>query len=223
MYTYKRRKKISYKNKRGRYVQRSKFKSGFRNYGLIRYLRNKFLLSKPELKRHYDQYTENTINTTPAIQNLNIIDQGNAVTQRLGNQIKIMAHYFNALFSINASATNTKIRLMIVLDKQVNESTMTIGDLLRDTSADDVLVSSMELDNSQRFRILFDQLIVLSQEFPSKSIKYYKKHNLPIKYDANTSAVADQTSKALYMIVFSNESTNTPTITASSCIRFVDN
>lgn len=212
-----------YYNKRGRYIHK---KRRYRPSPWRSIRRRLYRLSRQmnvEYKRHYDQYTANTIGTSATIQNVNIIDQGTVVTQRIGNQVKIISHYINSLFTINASATNTQIRFMVVLDKQVNGATFAIGDLLRDTSATDILVSSMDIDNGKRFKILYNKLFLLSPEFPSKQIKYFKKHSLKIKYDGNTSSVADQTTNGLYIVFFSNESTNQPAITLSSCIRYVDN
>lgn len=212
-----------YRNKRGRYIYKK------RRYGRSRYRgikRKVYRIARQmnvEFKRHYLQFTGNTINTTPTVSNCNIIDIGTGSNQRVGNQIKITSHYVNCLFSIHPSATNTQIRFIIVLDKQVNGSVFGANQLLRDTSVNDILVSQNDIDEGKRFKVLYNRLFLLSPEFPAKQFKFYKRHNLKVKYDGSTSSVADQTQMGLYLYFVSNEATNTPSLTLSSCIRYVDN
>ncbi len=176
-----------------------------------------------EYKRHYVQTTNNTINTTASITNLNIIGQGTGTNQRVGNQIKITSLYYNGLYKISAAASATTIRTIILLDKQVNEGIFSIGKLLRDTSTDDILVSSLNIDQKYRFKILFNELTMLSQEYPLKQIKKYIKLDHKVRYDASTGAVADQTTYGFYIVQVSNENTNVPGLTSSIAIRFIDN
>lgn len=216
-------KKQSYYNKRGRKIYK------FRRYrpSRTRYLRKRmYKLAKQlnvEYKRIYTQYSGNTIDQSLAIGNLNIIDIGTGASNRIGRFIKITRLNIKGFFKINSSATNTQIRCIILIDKQVNQSTFSSSDLLNDTSANDILVSSLNLDNNKRFKILYDRLFWMSQEKPVAKIRYNKNLNLKIAYDASTSSVADQTQKALYICFVSNEATNTPNAWLNCVTRYVDN
>lgn len=213
----------NYRNKRGRYIKkRRRYKSSFyrgikkKMYKLARQL-------NVEYKEHNVQFTGNTVSSTMTIQNLNIIDQGTTDITRIGRQIKITRVNIRGVCAINTSATMTFARFIVLIDKQVNQAAFSAGDLLFDTSVFDNCVSYINLDNKGRFKILCDKILSLSPSNAVGKFYYNKNLTLPVVYDGSTSAVADQTSKALYLCMVSSEATNTPAVTLHARIRYVDN
>lgn len=219
-----RRKIVKYKSRRGRYV--SKYRR-YRRRPYYRFLKRRmYKIAKQlnvEYKEHNVQYTENGVSTTMTKQNMCVIDQGTGDGQRVGRQIKITRLNMKATLTFNASATNTKFRMIILIDKQTNEGTFATTDLLYDTSVDDIIVSGLNLDKKNRFKILYDKMFSVFPEKPIVGIKYNKNFNLPILYDASTSAVGDQTRNSLWICFVSSEATNTPSFTMHARVRYVDN
>lgn len=218
------RKKLRYKNKRGRYITRYRRRYPKPFYSRIR--RRMYKIARQlnvEYKEHNVQFTGNTISQTLTIQNLNLIDQGTTDITRIGRQIKITRVNIKGVFAINASATMTFVRVLVLIDKQVNQATFSASDLLFDTSANDNCVSLINLDNKGRFKILYDKIIALSPSNAVGKFNYNKMMNLPIVYDNTGNGVADLTQKSLYLCFVSNEATNTPAVTLHARVRYVDN
>lgn len=218
------RKISKYRNRRGRYVTRyrRRFKKPF--YSRIR--RKMYKIARQlnvEYKEHNIQFTGNTVSSTMTIQNLNLIDQGTTDITRIGRQIKITRLNIRSVFAINTSATMTYIRVIVLIDKQVNQAAFAAADLLYDTSVFDNCVSMINLDNKGRFKILSDRILALSPSNAVGKFIYNKNMNLPIVYDNTGNGVADLTSKSLYICMVSSEATNTPAVTMHARVRYVDN
>ncbi len=155
---------------------------------------------------------------------LSNIDQGDTTVSRDGSNVKITSIYCKLLFRINASGSNTNIRVMLVLDKQTNQAIFATADLLFSVANVQSLVSPNNLDNQFRFRVLYDKIhLITAGGKESAFVKIYKKVNLRLRYDNTGNGIADLRSNSLALVVISNEATNTPTITGAVRLRFVDN
>lgn len=215
------------------YKKRYKKKRGYRRFRrprrniFYKRLRNKmYKLARQlnvEYKEHNVQFTGNAVSSTMTIQNLNLIDQGTTDITRIGRQIKITRCNIRSVFAINTSATMTYVRVIVLIDKQVNQAAFSAGDLLYDTSVFDNCVSMINLDNKGRFKILADKILSLSPSNAVGRFIYNKNLNLPIVYDNTGNGIADLTSMSLYVCFVSSEATNTPAVTMHARIRYVDN
>ncbi len=179
--------------------------------------------SNSEFKNKYTQLTASATGDTPAFFSLVQMIRGDQDDQRVGNQIKCTTIYMNSLIKIHASATNTTLRYIIFLDKQPNKANATAPDLFQDNTVNDIMISPLNPDNRFRFRILYNRLIKLSQEFPSKQIKFFKKLSIKVRYEGNAGTAADITSNNILVCLFSDEVTNDPTVTHSIKMQYVDN
>ncbi len=178
-----------------------------------------------EFKEVNTQRTATALSTSIAISHVSGIAQGDTKIARGGNKVRFKSLHWRGFITMNASATTTMVRLMIILDKQVNGAVFTIGDLLEDATAGDAIISPRDIDNQNRFTVLSDKTYKLTDNGGNQLVQFnvYKKINLPVRYDGTTANVGDLTSNGLFLVSFSNEATNTPAITDFFRIRFIDN
>ncbi len=177
-----------------------------------------------EFKNH-DVPTAATIpDATGTIQQLTNINQGDTTNTRDGAQVKLTSIFIRGNIKQNASATQTVVRLMLVLDKQTNQTIYTLADLLQDVTASDSVLSVNNLDNKHRFIVLWDRSFSLSDSGRQViAFKFHKKLNLKIRYDNTGNGIADLTSYSLSLVRLSDEATNVPSLRSITRIRYVDN
>lgn len=213
---------------RGYYGRKGKRK----NYIFYRRLKNKtywmakkaLALTNPEFKLHNFQQTANTINTSGTIDTISLIAQGDTDTTRDGNSIKITRMHIRGFIKQDAVATQTMIRMMVVLDRQTNGAQFSMSDLIADTTAGDAIVSPLVINNKFRFRVLVDRVYHMSSE-SSTIIKFniFRKMGMKMRYSANAAAITSCPSKSIAVVFISDEATNSPTVTYFSRLRYLDN
>lgn len=161
----------------------------------------------------------------PIITPLTNIVQGDSNVTRDGSNLKIVSIAWNYFIHMNSSATSTMTRVLLVHDKQTNQALFTGTDLLTDVSISDGINSFRNLDNSQRFHVLYDRRHAHSVAGNSRTTKgsFHKQVQYKIRYDANVGDITDLTMSSLSLVFFSNESTVTPTFNSFIRLRFIDN
>ncbi len=212
------------------------YKRKYRRYRKPRYYKKKgnraLVLAKKALSMINVEYKilDSTFSLAAVADSIGItqltnLSQGDTTITRDGSQIKITSAYLTLAFKMNASATNTLIRCMLVHDKQTNQAIYVGADLLNDaTVGGDNVMSPLNIDNKRRFHVLMDKVFSVSAGAQQTHfIKFYKKLNIPIRYDANVGDITDLTSSSLSLVTVSSEVTNDPTITGKVRLRFVDN
>ncbi len=169
--------------------------------------------------------TADAISTTPVITQLTNVGQGDTTSTRDGANMKLVSLSLYYFIDQHATATNTQFRVMVVHDKQTNEAIYAAADLLADVTAGDAIVSHRTLDNTHRFQVFYDKVHRLNDvgftNIPV--VKFNKKLQLKLRYDGSAADITDLTSSSLSLLFVSSEATNTPTITFSCRLRFVDN
>lgn len=156
------------------------------------------------------------------------IAQGATDIARNGDSVKITGMLVNFSATINAAATTTFIRFVIVADNDSNGTNLPdmyaggVDDFL--TSADAVN-GLRELDNSKRFQVLMDRTIKLSQDANhlQKRYKVFKKFNKHVHYVGTTAGTNHAGRGSIWLLMLSNEAVNTPTVKYSIRSRFLDN
>ncbi len=162
-----------------------------------------------------------TINNVAKITLLNGLSKGDDFDDRDGRVVRVKSIQISLIYEMSTVATFTQMRIMVVLDKQPNEMTLVINDLL-DSSA---LQSFRNLDNRKRFVILRNEIVSMSISGAQGGyFEYYKKFNLKTIYDdSDVGDIADISTNAIYLILLSNEPTNLPTVIRSTRVRYIDN
>lgn len=216
---YRRRNKSPWRRRRP--------KSPFSRYKRMKWNRKKNYIARitgaPERKFMHTQITGSAVSSTFSSTSLVLIDEGTGVSDRIGRKIVVTSIQIKFACTQNTNAANTFLRLLIVKDKQANEGGITGTDLLYDTSVYDAVVSSYNLDQRYRFKVLRDRVFEMCET--GESQRYYKcyiKCHIPITYDGTGNGQADLTSNNLCICMISNEATNTPSVTYDCVVRYVD-
>ena len=165
----------------------------------VKYLRTLVNSEKHKL----DTVITTSISSTGAITNLSAIAQGDAINQRTGNSVLATGVHLNMVFSLNASATASYVRALLFIDKQqVGDTSPSGSDLITGNYTGHLAASTVG-----RFQILFDYLFPLNDVgLKNKVIRKYIKLNKHIRF--NGTASSDIQKGGLYMLLFSNEATN---------------
>lgn len=150
--------------------------------------------------------------------------QGDTASTRTGDQIKVTSIQFKYYLNINASATVSTVRVILVLDRQANGAGINLSQLLQDTTAGLMLMSPLNLDNKYRFKIMYNRIHQMSIN-GNRAVRgqYFKKHQIKIRYGSNAGTIADLTSRNLILFFISDEATNQPLVDCFLRVRFVDN
>ncbi len=178
-----------------------------------------------EFKNHDVTFSTATVaDGVGSITALTNIAQGDTTLLRDGSSMKVVSVQCKLLLKINASASSSDLRMMIVLDSQTNQAIYTTADLLQSVVNIISVVSPLNLDNKFRFRVLYDKIYNVDTGTSStRLLKFYKKLDLKIRYDNAAAAITSLTSNSLSVVFISNEPTNEPTVTGIFRVRFIDN
>ncbi len=180
-------------------------------------------LMNVEFKFHDVQLTSSIITQTPIITQLTNIPQGDTDITRDGAQVKLTRLDIKLAIEVASAAFSTVVRVIVVHDKQTNQAIYAGTDLLADTSPQDNIVSSLNLDNKYRFQVLHNHVYAFSNAGVSmRYITIRKELDLKLRFDASTPSIADLTSSSLSILMCTNQS-GSPTVTMFSRIRYVDN
>lgn len=162
-----------------------------------------------------------SVNTSGNLVLLNGLTLGDTKYTRDGQSIKMNSILMRWTASLNASATRTTMRVIIFVDKQANAAAPTIANVLDSVST----YSPMNLDYGSRFRIMYDRFLTLDDVNTAfRHGKVFKKLNFHCKYDtSNNGDITDITTNSVYLLLLSNEPTNTPSFAMDCRMRFIDN
>lgn len=184
-----------------------------------------------EMKHVSTALSSSTLQATPLNQSLCILSQGTAQGTRIGNNIRIKRINLRAYVTANASAVRDVVRVLVVLDNQPNGAAPTVS------GANGVLIaqtveSGYNLDTvshgmgPQRYRVLFDRVVVLNQQYATQTKTAYLKRSwsvdMPVVYQSNAGTIADLTTKNISVIAFSTTATNQASITGAGQICYID-
>ena len=183
-----------------------------------------------------------TANTSGIIPNgslfmpsLNVIPQGDGESNRDGRKVTVKSvHYHLTATSLLASTVTSRVRVMVILDKQCNGAVISPGLILQTTQIN----SFRSMENIERFTILSDRIVdlpvsavgsfdpatgITNQLVPtSKRVSFSKSCNIPVNFDntATTGVIATIRSNNLCILAFS-EAQNV-TLGGYARIRFTD-
>lgn len=173
-------------------------------------------------KKYIDTSATTTSSTTPALVLLNGCTTGDAGTNRDGQSIKMSSLYSNFLWSINASASTTYVRVILFMDHQSNATAPGAADLLTNTSS---VLSTLLIGNGKRFTVLADIRKTLSINGTEiVRFKIFKKLHAHVRFNTgNAGTVADIQTNTLYMLHMSDQATNVVVFAYNNRVRFIDN
>lgn len=134
-----------------------------------------------------------------------------------GNSILLKKIGLNFSMQMHASATSTRLRIMLIKDTRPQSSLPAITDILSSNTINAFLNIDDQLN---RFRVLRDKRVILNTNNPEKVLmvnRAFKRCHVKFT-DAQVPVLND-----FYVVLLSDESTNTPTVTVTSRLRYYDN
>lgn len=206
---------------RRRFKKRIPYKVLKGAYKAYRYL-------NPEQKYVDELLNAAAVSNTGTFKDMPAMTRGTAVSERMGDQIKMTSMYYKYNVSLGTAATINILRLMVIIDKQPNGARPLPGDILQNTGTNLICISPYNLANNKRFIILHDEQMSLVASATSQSItgSFYKELDYHTRYNTgNTGNVADIETNNLLVYIVSNQTSvsSQPTINIYSRLRFVDN
>lgn len=180
-------------------------------------------------KKYVDFAATGTLSGTPLVVALNAIAQGDGGSTRDGDQCKITSINGHILVRNGSATTPGVARLMIVHDKQSDGTAPTLSEILEGTSQYQILTSPINMDNSRRFKILWDKRVDLDPFNAGnsgifKQYSFYEKMELHTRYSGTSNNVSDISSNGLFFVVqMYNADNDTNYVDYWIRSRFVDN
>lgn len=170
------------------------------------------------------------VTTTPgssgSIVSLNACSEGTTSSTRNGLSIKMKSLELRGFYTMDAQATNTVLRSMLVLDNSPNGSKATITEILESV---DVIAMRNNI-NFGRFRVLYDRTFTMSGTGEENGVFHkYIKLNKHVKYSGSGGTENDIESGQLLFVQISNEDPGAtpqefpPSVKWNTRVRFVDN
>lgn len=200
----------------------------------------------PELK-YIDNSSVGTV-TVPSggFTLLNALAQGAGPKQRIAQRIMMKSiHLKFTMTGPGYGAANAAfalygfIRVMLVLDMQPNSQTMTLAQLLEDTTTGIGITSSINMDNAARFKVLYDKrfmitpsTIIGASNFVQTTMagaqydEVYIKLNHEVFYaDTNAGDITDIKTNALFLVLVGSnpDAGEQPGVSFYTRLRYVDN
>lgn len=143
--------------------------------------------------------------------------QGDAYNERDGDSVKMVRCSGRLFITQNGSAQKTAFRVIIFRGKQENGNAYTVADILESASH----LSPKAVHERFRTKIIFDKLYHMSNNGNSSLVMNYNfKMFGHTQFEAGQATIENG---GLYMLLISNESTNTPTANWWLRTTFTDN
>lgn len=150
------------------------------------------------------------------------IAQGDGAGQREGNSVKLQRLVVRGNILKNASATNTRCRIIVFHDKDFTVSA--VSDFLDGTAVGTVNapMATKNYDNRFKSKILYDRTFLLDTYNISRTFKI----NIPLNFHAmyEGATAGDHSKGVLNCLMITNETgANYPTVTYFGHVSYTDN
>jgi len=182
------------------------------------------MVTKPVEIKYFDQYQISTsVTAAGTITNISDITRGNDVTQRIGNQVTLKEIEFRVGMYINANATQTALRIVVIQDT-FGTNAPSVSDVLETGFLGSYYseVAPIYWDYRKRFRILKDDVTYLCKASNTSGVA----KQFTVKLGFNSQHIGSSTTfkNQVYLLLVSNESNalNLPVINIHSRLLFTD-
>lgn len=192
------------------------------------------LRGRNELKSIDVSVSPGNITSTARITLLSGVSQGTDYTQRIGRKIMFKSMLLrwmtqNVTVAGASDANGDIMRVLCIQDLQSNGSSIATTDVLQSNS----VLSPMNLNNRDRFKVLFDKIVTLGDYYIAaatlttgcpvpKFFKKYKKLFGPQIFGNTAGGFADITSGSIWLIELGTSAVATYEASWYSRIRFSD-
>lgn len=188
----------------------------------------KFLASVINVEHKFKDtvFPRTPIYSTPSVNFISGVAQGDTQNGRNGDSIKLSSVSVKGLCTVGASATTRIVRIMLVNDRVSDGAVPALTDILDNSTLPNVYARYNPDNAGGRFKILYDKRIVVSPTTNAIKFNCYRKLRHHLKYTGTTANQSDASIGHLYVLLCSDDNaadTNTPEVEFNSCIRYVDN
>lgn len=210
--TYRRRRTAWYNKKYSVAQLASKAMKG------VRYLSG--LVNSEKFK--HDQITAGSFNNNGNVIHLTNIGQGDDDGQRTGNSIFVRGVSIRGTLSKNSSSTDSRVRLMLVIDKQqVGDTNPAVSDILDSTGTSLSVYSFLNDTTVGRFTILKSRMYALTEDTPTINVNWHFNLRHHVRY--NGPLASDVQRGGIYLVGISNEATNAVSFARAIRVSYHDN
>ncbi len=165
----------------------------------------------------------NDPNTTGSVVNLSAIAQSNTIAGRQGQKVRAKHLSCRGHIIINASATATQIRMVIVRDNLGSTTAPAISDLYASVSLFFANKSKNgDPQSNARFSVLMDKFVMLDAIYKSQ-VGFHWSRSLDSHISFTGTGATDEGKGAFYLMIASSEATNDPQVDVDSVLKFIDN
>lgn len=184
-------------------------------------------LNKPEWKHFSAGESAQPVSTTYKI-NTSIIDivQGDGVAERVGNRIRVKSLIWKGFYIKSTAANNSVFSCMVVLDRSCQGNTLDMTQVLLTTTAGLDHVSPRNNNYTNKYVVLWRRMFKLDADSTIGRfqclLKFNKGKGLPINYITSTPAMTDVTEKMIFLVMWSNQATNTVALTHTVRYYYTD-
>lgn len=168
-------------------------------------------------KKFFDTSNSASISNSGIIYPLSQIAVGDTYNTREGNSIKAVSDLIRLSANLNTSAEATYLRLLIFLDTENQGSNPGVTDVLESAN----YLSPLNHVNGARFTVLKDRMLVLDKTINARMFHEFMKCAFHVRWSGSNGT--DTKENHMYLLLITDQATNTPVVSWNNRLRFIDN
>lgn len=161
---------------------------------------------------------------------MTLITQGTGSQQRIGQSILMKSINFRISLNVNPAVGgggNTHVRCIVFADtRTLAQSSLPIDNVLELGTN---YLSPLDMDYPGRYKVFYDKIIDLGYSNETRTLHFRKdyteadKQIQHLKWDQTGNGESDVRQNHIYLLLISDQSTNTPNANVYCRFRFIDN
>lgn len=178
-------------------------------------------------EKYIDTYNSISATRTGVVVYMNPMAQGDNITDRTGDSIKVQSVYAEATTYFNPAATNPQtVRFMVIRDLN-NLGVLPSGsDVLANAGSAYAVTAPVNFINgkelNKRFSILHDEFVTLDQYNQTGTFSFKSNSDKHTYFRGTSAATTDAGNGAYFYLIFTDVASTTPTAYVSTRIVFTD-
>ncbi len=149
---------------------------------------------------------------------LTLIGQQTDVDDRIGNSLRVTS--LQGRYTLARVTSDSLVRLVLFQDFDCAGTYPITVQLLDDATE---MNSPLNLLNTDRFKILKDWMYVVTANSPIKYKKFFMKQNSKVEYIGTGANEASQGGGNYFLLALSNKTSEYPTLSLHTRVRYIDN
>lgn len=173
-------------------------------------------------KFKHDLIGSSAVSQAGVMTHITNISQGDGEGQRTGNSIFVRNVNIRGSLIKSTSATVTRVRLMLIVDKQqINDTAPAPSDVLDSVGTSNSVYSFLNNDTVGRFTILKSRLYSLTEDTPVINVNWNFNLRRHVRY--NGAGATDIQRGGIYILQIGTESANFPSFDRAIRVSYHDN